>query len=250
MLGAGGSAPYAGGGQSAPTFACGQTAFGFNSGGYGGGSSGSRYGGGYRGGGGGGLVSGPRASFGGGGGSYASADAQGALAVSAVNGFANVGATGANGSVLINSFMFNFTGALQQYVIDLTGDYGFTVYGAQGGGVEEARGGYGAQVMGTVHFEAGTILDIIIGGGGGRGYDAVRGNSDGGGGGGGSFVFAQAPAPTVLPGPGSLVLLITGLVAVAVGRRRRHAVEQQPRGGNASWPYASTALRGPTGAVA
>jgi hypothetical protein len=65
------------------------------------------------------------------------------------------------------------------YVIPKTGYYDFTVAGAQGGNL----GGYGAIVGGELFLDAGTTLDLVVGGYGGSGINYA------GGGGGGSFVF-------------------------------------------------------------
>jgi hypothetical protein len=75
-----------------------------------------------------------------------------------------------------------------QYIIPSTGYYDFTVAGAQGGegGDTSLPGGYGAVVGGELFFDAGTTLDMVVGGAGLNGGVL---NGYGGSGGGGSFIF-------------------------------------------------------------
>jgi PEP-CTERM motif-containing protein len=83
------------------------------------------------------------------------------------------------GSDAANAIVFQFGGAA--YTIPSTGLYDFSVAGAQGGHF----GGDGALVGGELFLDAGTTLNILVGGVGGY----LQGNGSGGGGGGGSFVF-------------------------------------------------------------
>jgi PEP-CTERM motif len=84
------------------------------------------------------------------------------------------------GSGDANAVVFFQVGG-SDYVIPSTGLYDFTVAGAQGGHF----GGDGALVGGELFLDAGTTLNILVGGVGGY----LQGNGSGGGGGGGSFVF-------------------------------------------------------------
>ena len=68
---------------------------------------------------------------------------------SGVNGTPNqgLGGAGSNGYVDIGSHVFTYTGGVQIfYPFDDT--YSITVAGAQGGGSENASGGYGASSVG------------------------------------------------------------------------------------------------------
>jgi hypothetical protein len=84
------------------------------------------------------------------------------------------------------------TGSLQTFTVPTTGIYSFTLTGAQGGTgwvwaySDGTPGGLGAEAMGTVHLNAGDVIDLVIGGMGGSSneYQGL-----GGGGGGGSFIY-------------------------------------------------------------
>ena len=91
------------------------------------------------------------------------------------------------GSGDANAAVFGTVGGVE-FIIPSTGYYDFTAAGANGGGVGVGAvpGGNGAVVGGELLFNAGNILDIVVGGGGGNGS---VGDGYGGGGGGGSFVF-------------------------------------------------------------
>jgi len=79
--------------------------------------------------------------------------------------------------------MTEFTSpGIQTYTIGTSGTYDITADGAQGGDSGEALGGTGASVAGDVFLEAGTKLEIVVGGDGGP-------SEYGAGGGGGSFVI-------------------------------------------------------------
>jgi hypothetical protein len=75
---------------------------------------------------------------------------------------------------------FTTTG-IQTFTVGTSGTYDITADGAQGGADGIASGGAGVSTTGDVFLEAGTKLEIVVGGQGGAG--------DGGGGGGGSFVI-------------------------------------------------------------
>ena len=80
----------------------------------------------------------------------------------------------------------NETGQIIMVTVGVSGDYALTVDGAEGGAGSSGFGGLGAAVGGDVFLQAGTVLEIVVGGEGGS---PVMGLDYGGGGGGGSFVF-------------------------------------------------------------
>jgi hypothetical protein len=61
--------------------------------------------------------------------------------------------------------VFNYTGAVVEYTIPTTGSYYVAAVGAQRGDAFSA-GGCGAGVGGSVLLDAGTELDIVVGGAG------------------------------------------------------------------------------------
>jgi hypothetical protein len=71
--------------------------------------------------------------------------------------------------LLAQSVTFNFTGAMQQYVVPpgVTG-LCYTVCGAQGmgNGQNSMLGGLGGRVMGVLAVTPGQVLEIRVGGGG------------------------------------------------------------------------------------
>lgn len=95
------------------------------------------------------------------------------------------------GSGDANAVVFGGPG-IDEYIIPSTGYYDFRVAGADGGGEGGNSplgfGGNGAVVGGELFFDAGEVLEFVVGGGGGSG---VRGDGYGGGGGGGTFVFSS-----------------------------------------------------------
>jgi hypothetical protein len=93
---------------------------------------------------------------------------------------------------------FNYTGALQSYVIPSDGVYTIIAYGAQGGGTLPTDGGLGGMTGADFNLTAGQTLNILVGG---------RGSISGGigGGGGGSFVVlgsGSSAQPIVVGGGG------------------------------------------------
>ena len=80
---------------------------------------------------------------------------------------------------------YKYTGKPVFVTVATTGDYDIVAFGAQGGTDTQAKGGYGAEVGGTIHLTAGEKLEIVVGGQGGYGGALA------GGGGGGSFVLAN-----------------------------------------------------------
>ena len=100
------------------------------------------------------------------------------------------GPSPSNGYVIVGLTVFNYTGAVVEYTIPTTGFYYVAAVGAQGG-TGFGGGGYGAGVGGSVLLDAGTELDIVVGGAGMINFI----NLFNGGGGGGSFVWD----PTAIP---------------------------------------------------
>jgi hypothetical protein len=90
---------------------------------------------------------------------------------------------------------FNYTDALETFVVPTTGVYDITAYGAEGGGI---YGGLGAEFGGAVTLSAGTSLTILVGGGGADG----GGIANGGGGGGGSFIVGLSGLLVIASGGG------------------------------------------------
>jgi hypothetical protein len=93
---------------------------------------------------------------------------------------------------------FGFSGSVETYTVPATGLYEISAAGAQGGSrTGGPTGGVGAVLTGEVTLNAGTQLDVVVGGAGIS--DAVGGH----GGGGGSFVYlVGAPQPLVVAGGG------------------------------------------------
>ena len=79
---------------------------------------------------------------------------------------------------------FGYTGGMQQVTIPSDGIYKLEVWGAEGGPVNETRGGDGGYSVGYKNFTKGTVIYICVGGGGlanlGKGY--LAGGYNGGGG--------------------------------------------------------------------
>ena len=95
--------------------------------------------------------------------------------------------------------------------------------GAQGGTAFET-GGYGAGVGGSVLLDAGTELDIVVGGAGMFSPIGING-----GGGGGSFVWdpTAIPAQPPVPEPSTWAMMLIGFAGLGfAGYRRRRALER------------------------
>ena len=84
----------------------------------------------------------------------------------------------------MNPITFNFTGAIQNYTVTVSGTYDISAFGAQGGGQGAYTGGLGAQTGGVFSLTAGEQIQVVTGGQGASGTGA-------GGGGGGSFVLGS-----------------------------------------------------------
>jgi hypothetical protein len=92
----------------------------------------------------------------------------------------------------VNIASLIYTGAIQTYTVPTTGIYALTVAGAQGGANGSNPGGLGAVLSGDVSLNAGTTLQVVVGGTNSRF-----------GGGGGSFVFVSGAAqPLIAAGGG------------------------------------------------
>jgi Glycine rich protein len=212
-LGNGGSGGGGSGGLSAPTFAGGAGLFGAGNGGFGGGGGsvnvGGGGGGGYSGGGGGSGNGGG----GGGGGSYLNPAMRDTIETPDFNGVA--GPSPSNGYVIVGLTVFNYTGAVVEYTIPTTGFYYVAAVGAQGG-PGFGSGGYGAGVGGSVLLDAGTELDIVVGGAGMNNFI----NLINGSGGGGSFVWdpiALPPQPVTaaVPETSTWAMMLAGFAGLA-----------------------------------
>jgi hypothetical protein len=121
------------------------------------------------------------------------------------------------GSAAGQTYQFDYSGAIVNWVVPTTGIYRVTAVGGQGGGVEVSDpqrgpfstvGGSGARVAGTVTLNAGTTLQIAVAGGGSLGGNIGSGN--GGGGGGGSFVVAPGDTPLIVAGGGGGASFVIG----------------------------------------
>ena len=125
----------------------------------------------------------------------------------------------------MNPITFNFTGAIQNYTVQVTGTYDLSAFGAGGGtgSTGQSVGGSGAEIGGTFNLNQGQLLAIVVGGvggagaqngAGGGGFSEILVNSGangtyvplliaGGGGGGGSIGRAGQDATVVASGPGT-----------------------------------------------
>ena len=90
------------------------------------------------------------------------------------------------------------THGIQLWTVPATGTYRIEAAGAQGGGHNQYRGGYGAVMRGHFYLEQGQVLKLLVGQRGG--YSS--GNNYGSGGGGGSFVTLADNTPMVVAGGG------------------------------------------------
>jgi len=86
-------------------------------------------------------------------------------------------------SSLPQSATFNFTGALQTFVVPSgVTRVGITAFGAQGGpAVNSGDLGLGGSVIATIPVKAGTTLNIFVGGQGGLGTSGFNGGAGGSG---------------------------------------------------------------------
>lgn len=83
----------------------------------------------------------------------------------------------------------SYTGGIVQVTIPTTGIYDITAAGAQGGSGTGSSGGLGAVIEGDVLLNAGTVLDVVVGG---QGNTGAFGAEYAGGGGGGTFIYIDS----------------------------------------------------------
>jgi hypothetical protein len=96
---------------------------------------------------------------------------------------------------------FAYTGTIQHYTVATTGIYDVVAAGAHGGSNYQSVGGQGIAIGAHVALTAGTMLDIVVGGGFKR-FDDDGYYANNPGGGGGSFVLAGTASPVVIGGGG------------------------------------------------
>lgn len=103
---------------------------------------------------------------------------------------------GGGGGGKATSFTFSSPGIQSTFTIDTAGTYDITARGAPGGGSTEhgLAGGAAAAVGGDIYLQAGTQLEIVVGG---AGRGAVFGG--GGGGGGAQGAPGQGGASPMMP---------------------------------------------------
>jgi hypothetical protein len=137
------------------------------------------------------------------------------VSVAAIVAVSGLGASVASGQ----TYQFDYSGAIVNWVVPTSGIYRVTAVGGQGGGVttenafygvNTAEGGRGARVAGTVTLNAGTTLQIAVAGGGALGGSFAP-NFFGGGGGGGSFVVAPGDTPLIVAGGGGGASYMAGI---------------------------------------
>ncbi len=118
---------------------------------------------------------------------------------------------------MIETFTFNYSGAIQTWVVPYDGIYEIEAYGAQGGNVGKEspylhEGGNGAYISGEFNLKAGNILYILVGGTG----VSKAWNDWGGGGGGGTYVTVST-STTTYKLLGGFNQYVTPLMAAAGG---------------------------------
>ena len=104
--------------------------------------------------------------------------------------------------------IFLYTGFIETFVVPTAGTWSIDAFGGQGGEASGGDGGLAAQAAGDFAFNAGQVLDIVVGG---QGLDRRLRLADGGGGGGGTFVFAASGVPE----PSTWVLMAMGFADLA-----------------------------------
>ena len=105
----------------------------------------------------------------------------------------------------MNPITYNFTGAIQSYTVQVSGTYGLTATGAQGGASGGgSTGGLGAAVGGNFALQSGEQLLFVVGGVG------QAGGNQGGGGGGGSFVYVDTDRSGTVTSGDNLLLAAGG----------------------------------------
>ncbi len=100
----------------------------------------------------------------------------------------------ANWSPVTTVNNYSYTGGIQTYTVPVTGTYKLEVWGAQGGSVSGAAGGYGGYAVGNKSLTAGQVLYIGVGGqnasfnGGSGNYGLGGSDNYSAGGGGGTHI--------------------------------------------------------------
>jgi hypothetical protein len=99
------------------------------------------------------------------------------------------------GFLMAGSLSYSYSGSLQNYFVAEAGTYQIEVTGAGGGTAlfrlgTDAKGGVGAQVIGTYTLTEGDVLNVLVGGAGYNGTDKFD-TYGAGGGGGASLVMDQ-----------------------------------------------------------
>ncbi len=96
------------------------------------------------------------------------------------------------------TFTFGFTGGVESGAIETSGTYELRLRGADGGAatdfLDNARGGFGALLLGEIDLLAGDLFRVLVGGNGQSGYDA--------GGGGGLSYFSSGSNLAIAGGGG------------------------------------------------
>ncbi len=109
-------------------------------------------------------------------------------------------------SAVASPVSLTYTGSIQTFTIPTTGMYLLSAAGAAGGGESAGSGGLGAVGSGSVFLNAGTELDIVVGGEGGSILNAELNGlafPPAGAGGGGTFLFVVgASDPLLVAGGG------------------------------------------------
>lgn len=102
------------------------------------------------------------------------------------------------------TYDFTYSGVIETWTADYTGDYRVTAIGAQGASPTTSyAGGRGAEIAGTFTINAGETFQVLVGGAGKTSSIAGIGdNCCNGGGGGGTFFVTALNAPLLVAGGG------------------------------------------------
>ena len=105
---------------------------------------------------------------------------------------------------------FAYTGNYQTYTVPSTGKYKLEVWGAQGGSVTSARGGYGAYAVGEVELQEGNNIYIYVGG---EGKNATTTDQEGGYNGGGLSVYSTVSSERGSGGGATHIATTSGIIS-------------------------------------